>query len=64
MTRNAIRKMNETEQPIDMIKNLKKDKNVWYVEHREKDGHRENQEKRNIFYVTMWNEEVIKIYVK
>ena len=53
MTRNAIRKMDETEQSIDIIENLK-----------EKDGHRENQEKRNIFYVTMWNEEVIKIYVK
>ena len=64
MTRNAIKEMDETTQTMETIETLKKDKNVWYVEHREKDGHRENQEKRNIFYVVMWNEETVKIYVE
>lgn len=64
MTRNAIRKMYETTQTMETIETLKKDKNVWYVEHREKDRFREIQEKHKIFYVTMWNEEVVKIYVE
>lgn len=64
MTRNAIRKMDETTQTMETIEALKKDKNVWYVEHREKDGFRESQEKHKIFYVVMWNEEIVKIYVK
>jgi hypothetical protein len=64
MTRNAIRKMDESTQTMETIEALKKDKNVWYVEHREKDGFRESQEKHKIFYVVMWNEEIVKIYVK
>ena len=64
MTRNAIRKMDETIQTMETIETLKKDKNVWYIEHREKDGFRESQEKHEIFYITMWNEEIVKIYVE
>ena len=64
MTRSAIRKMDGTTQTMEAIEALKKDKNVWYVQHREKDGFRESQEKHKIFYITMWNEEIVKIYVE
>lgn len=64
MTRNAIKKMDKTTQTMETIETLKKDKNVWYVEYREKDGFRESQEKHKIFYVVMWNDETVKIYVK
>lgn len=64
MTRSAIRKMDGTTQTMEAIEALKKDKNVWHVQHREKDGFRESQEKHKIFYVTMWNEEIVKIYVE
>ena len=56
--------MDGTTQTMEAIEALKKDKNVWYVQHREKDGFRESQEKHKIFYITMWNEEIVKIYVE
>ena len=51
MTRNAIKEMDETTQTMETIETLKKDKNVWYVEHREKDGFRERAKKNIKFFM-------------
>lgn len=62
MTKKQLNALDGTTQTIEFIKGLENEKHVWYISENVKRTSHEVLNGIRSFYVTLWNEHIMKIY--